>query len=266
MFMSLLTAWRDWKSDSPPFYLAGDEELASGSKSSALMANYSSWEAFTRDPDFGKSGDRRFHLGLVPVPFTGDLERAKVVLLLLNPGLEPGDYSGEMKVPGFRDRLADNLRQDFSTTEFPFVYLDPAVAWHPGYRWWHGKFQRVIADLAKLWHVSYADARRHFAKTMACVELVPYHSVSYSLSDRIRESLRSTRLAREYVRTVLRPRSEAGEVLIVVTRQDKAWGLAESKHVITYSGSERRAAHVTPRSRGGGKIVEFLTDLGPIDS
>jgi hypothetical protein len=93
---------------------------------------------------------------------------------------------------------------------------------------------------------------------MACVELIPYHSVKYDLPERIRRKLRSAELACDFVHGVLRPRSDAGEVLIVVTRQSLAWGLAESKHVITYSGSETRAAHLTPTSRGGRRIVEFV--------
>ena len=117
------------------------------------------------------------------MPFAGDIEKARVIVLLLNPGLEPDDYFAEYRVPGFRDRLICSLRQDFSRTEHPFVSLDPAISWHSGYRWWHGKFQSVMASLAKEWNVSYADARRHFSKILGCVELVPYHSVSYGLPD-----------------------------------------------------------------------------------
>lgn len=261
--MELLKAWRDWKFNSPPFLLGDDGVLLSGPKPETRVAIHSSWESFIEMRDFGVPGDTRLHLGLIPVPFAGDLERAKVIVLLLNPGLEPDDYFGEFKVPGFRDRLVDNLRQDFNRTEYPFVYLDPAISWHSGYRWWHGKFQGVIVGLAKAWDVSYAEARRHLARLLACVELVPYHSVSYGLSARIRGGLRSTQLAREYVHDVLQPRSDTGEVIIVVTRHCAEWGLAESAHVITYSGSETRAAHLTPKSRGGQRILDFARDLRP---
>lgn len=261
--MTLLTTWRDWRFDSPPFLLAGDETLLSGPRSSTRAVVHQSWQSFIGGGDFGVRGDTRFHLSLVPLPFVGDVEHAKIVVLLLNPGLEPDDYFGEFQVPGFRDRLIDNLRQDFSRTEYPFVFLDPAISWHSGYRWWHGKFQRVIASLAGSWDVSYADARLHLAKIMACVELVPYHSVSYALSGKVRGGLRSAELACDYVHTVLRPRSEAGETLIVVTRHSSTWGLPESAHVVSYSGSETRAAHLTPTSRGGQRIVEFLCELRP---
>jgi hypothetical protein len=114
-----------------------------------------------------------------------------------------------------------------------------------------------------MWGVGYEDARKHFAKLMACLELVPYHSVSYGLSDGIRGKLSSVKIACQYVQEVLRPRAEAGEILIVVTRHSAKWGLPESSHVITYLGSETRAAYLTPNSRGGKRIVAFASELRP---
>ncbi len=257
--MDLLEVWNGWIPTDYPFLFPGDDALLDKKWS----APFTSWESFYGDESFGARGDTRFHLSLVPVPFTGDLRTAKVVLLLLNPGLEADDYYGEFKVPGFRQRLIDNLRQDFSKTDYPFVYLDPSISWHSGYHWWHGKFQGLISSLSKDWGVTYADARRRFAKLVACVELVPYHSVTYGLPGKIRRALRSVVLARDHVQSVLRPRCETGEALIVVTRQTSAWGLSESLNTVMYSASEARAAYLTPSSRGGGRILEFLREFGP---
>ena len=258
----LLKAWHDWRCDSPPFLLKGDEALGPSASHSRSVA-YSSWERFTTDNEFGESGDRRFHLDLIPVPFAGDLCRAKIVILLLNPGLDAADYFGEFHVPGFRDRVLKNLQQDFRNTEYPFLYLDPALSWHSGYRWWHGKFQRIIAEISKSRNISYAKARCYLSKVLASVELVPYHSFTYGLSDARRRQLRSANLACDYVKDVLRPRSEAGELLIVVTRQGRTWGLGKSKNIVIYSGSETRASHLTPKSQGGSRILEFLRSLSP---
>jgi hypothetical protein len=176
--MSLLTAWHDWKFGSPPFFLAGDEVLGFQPNNCSVL--HATWESLTGTPDFGAPDEKRFHLSLVPVPFIGDVEHSKIVILLQNPGLDPADYFGEFKVPGFRARLIDNLRQDFSRTEYPFVCLDPDFSWHSGYRYWHEKLQGIIAVLAEKWHLDYADARLHMAKIIACIELVSYHSVSCS--------------------------------------------------------------------------------------
>lgn len=244
----LLKAWRDFECGSPPFLLAGDEVLlpSSGSRTSAF---YSSWESFAGDSRFGEQGSERFHLDLIPVSFAGDLCHAKVVILLLNPGLDPADYFGEFKVPGFRDRVVNNLRQDFRNTEYPFLYLDPAFSWHSGYRWWHGKFQRIIAEISKSRNISYAEARRYLSKVLASVELVPYHSFTYGLSDARRRQLRSANLACDYVKNILRPRSEAGDVLIVVTRQSRTWDLVASTNIVIYSGPETRASHLPQKAK-----------------
>lgn len=95
--MELLTAWHDWEFNSQPYLLGGDDLLLSKPRSRAQVAIHSSWESFIGEEDFGVPGDTRFHLGLVPVPFAGDIERAKVIVLLLNPGLEPDDYFGEIQ-------------------------------------------------------------------------------------------------------------------------------------------------------------------------
>ena len=93
--MGLLTTWRDWKFSAPPYLLGGDDTLLSKPRSKAQVVIHSSWESFIGEGDFGVPGDTRFHLGLVPVPFAGNVKRAKVIVLLLNPGLEPDDYFGE---------------------------------------------------------------------------------------------------------------------------------------------------------------------------
>lgn len=259
--MSLLNVWREWEIGSPPYILKGDDVLLSRAGADSRIAVNPSRESYTQRDDFGRPGDIRLHLNLIPIPFVGDLARARIVVLLLNPGLEPDDYFAEFTVPGFRDRLLDNLRQEFKHPRYPFVYLDPALSWHSGYRWWHGKFQGLIAALSATWGTTYADSRARFAQLLACIELVPYHSVNYRLSSAIRRELRSVRIAREYVHEVLWPRSQTGEILIIVTRHTAEWRLSESSHVIAYAGSETRAAHLTPASRGGRRILEFAREL-----
>ena len=143
--MNLLNVWREWEIGSPPYILKGDDVLLSRAGADSRIAVYPSWESYTQRDEFGRPGDIRLHLNLIPIPFVGDLARARIVVLLLNPGLEPDDYFAEFTVPGFRDRLLDNLRQEFKNPRYPFVYLDPALSWHSGYRWWHGKFQGLIA-------------------------------------------------------------------------------------------------------------------------
>jgi hypothetical protein len=50
------------------------------------------FESFIRSEYFGLANSTAYHTGLLPMPYTGDLARAKIHLLLLNPGFRPLDY------------------------------------------------------------------------------------------------------------------------------------------------------------------------------
>lgn len=44
---------------------------------------------------FGADVWSTFHIGLLPMPYMGNLKQARVSLCALNPGLGPHDYVGE---------------------------------------------------------------------------------------------------------------------------------------------------------------------------
>ena len=136
-----------------------------------LVAKYRSWRKATRDPDFGKSDDKRLHLGLIPVPFIGDMLSASVYVLMLNPGFGPGDYF-EYKVPSLRRALIANLRQERKLGAMPFVFLDPRFAWHGGFGYWDRKLKGVMEALAASKGMSLADARSTLGSNLAVVQLV----------------------------------------------------------------------------------------------
>ena len=69
------------------------------------------------------------------------------------------------------------------------------------------------------------EALSFFAKSVAVVQLVPYHSRKFGLPDTIVDNLVSARLARAFVSKVLVPRALAGESLIFVARQTRSWNL-----------------------------------------
>jgi hypothetical protein len=260
----LLTAWRHWEPKAPPYILPGDETVLCPLNRNARSRRsvlHDSWREYVGAPNFGAAATEHFHLGLLPVPFAGALRTARVVILLLNPGLLPIDHFAEATVPAFRARLLANLRQDFSDHDHPFLYLDPTFAWHPGFGWWHAKLRGVIGALASHWNMSFAQARHVVSQHLAMLELVPYHSERFRLSPRLLGRLLSATLAREYVRDVLAPKAAMGRALLVIGRQARVWQIAPSENVVVYSGAEARAAHLTLKSEGGRRIVEALSDI-----
>jgi len=88
----------------------------------------------------------RLHLGLLPQPFGGDPLSARVVVLLLNPGLGPHDAFAESTQPDFQAALMATLRRANGGS---FLFLDPHFGWHGGFQWWNRKLERTIQELAK---------------------------------------------------------------------------------------------------------------------
>ncbi|HKD99676.1 MAG TPA: hypothetical protein VKE69_01595, partial [Planctomycetota bacterium] len=190
----LLRVWATWTPSPPHLVLAEDQDvLRSLYDDESAVVTFDGWKETYRDEQFGALGDRRLHLSLIPQPFFGDLARASIFVLLLNPGVGPHDYYGEFEVPAFRDALLANLRQEFPPGSVPFVFLDPQFSWHGGYDWWHGKLARVIARLAHENDMPFAAARRFVAERLACIELLPYHSASFGIGDRWIQDLPSVR-------------------------------------------------------------------------
>lgn len=93
--LDLISAWRDFDSTRPPYLLGGDAELLERGRS----VTFGSREEFISHPDFDFSRDKTLHLGLLPVPFAGDLRRADIFILLQNPGFRPSDYFAELDRP-----------------------------------------------------------------------------------------------------------------------------------------------------------------------
>ena len=256
--MNLLDEWAAWRPGRTPFVLEADRANLTADGGAGSLAMYESWADLHRAPDFGAPGDSRLHLGLLPHPFCGDLRRASIYILMLNPGLGATDYFGEYEVPAYRTALLAMLRQNFPLDGTPFLFLDPQYAWHGGFAWWHGKLAAVIGQLTKEWGVPFAEARARLGRQIASIELLPYHSASFRDSGGWLRELHSVALAKAFVHEVVVPRVERGEAVAIVTRQAVAWNLPDHPGVIRYSGQEARAAHLSPRSPGGKAILDQM--------
>jgi hypothetical protein len=274
--MNLIEAWQSWASrrldQPPPFLLDQDRWILQSERSKrAISPEPDDRRDPFQDPMFCPRGDTRLHLGLLPMPYFGDLGRASVYLLMLNPGVGgPDSYHGEWSpnVPEYRAGLIATLTQQPRPSVMPFMFLDPQFDWHDGTRYWYGKLQKVIHELARVWDVPIAAARTHCGSVIACLQLLPYRSLAFKDSDGwLRKPLESVRLARSFVREDVLPRVESGEAIAVVLRAVKRWELPEGmcKHtgVVCYGAGEARGAHLGPNGRGGSLILKHLRDRRP---
>jgi len=246
-----LTTWAAYARGrpTPPYVLPGDEailEFRSEANNLNLLAQ--SAGLVTPPP--------KFHLDLVPTPFVGDVARAPVVVLLLNPGFAPIDYYAQTSSVEFRDFRWNTLKG----IETMHLGLNPEFAWCGAFQYWIGKFRGCISEFSRQTGHDLNRSLLHFAENVAALELVPYGSPHFSLPRRIQEGLRSVQLARAFVNEELAVDAAEGSRLLVVTRKVREWGLEEASNIVCYGNSEARSAHLTPGSRGGGAILKFLLD------
>lgn len=265
----LLDAWREYESKEP-FVLRGDECLLEGTK---LTTRCAGWSAYACDPDFGQPSGSSLHLDLLPMPFVGNLEKAKVYLLMLNPGLAPTDYYGEYNVPGYKNALLRNLKQ---APESSFIFLDPEYSWHGGYLYWHSKLSKLVALVARELVVRYGEARRLIQEHVAVVELLPYHSATFGVPGRVLERLRSVELVRKFVQEVLVPKARSGQCLIApeprasgvcLSTKTSSVTLAvkQEQHISLRTVAEARQSHLSfggRRVRPNPSIVSAKSGLG----
>jgi hypothetical protein len=250
---SFLAAWREYRPAGLPYILPGDEVLLEPKARDRWTSTFGSWEEYSTQKDFGSSDGGRLHLGLIPMPFVGDLLEARAYVLLLNPGLDPLDYYAESSSPDYRAALLANLAQ---SPDRGMLFLDPAFAFHSGYRYWHGRLTRVIQAVAKQLGQAYGEARRLVQRRFCAIELYPYHSTHWDLPDRIAARLHSATLVRRFVHEVALPRARAGDATVLVTRRAKAWGIDPAPGVVVYEGMARRGAYLGPKSDGGRALIE----------
>lgn len=259
----LLHTWRNWAQGavvaSENQTLPEDQESLDALTGDRGAVRWSSWrechEGF--DPWDKKTP---LHTGLVPLPFVGDVRNAKVVFLLLNPGLSATDYYAEYQVPGFRHCLLANLRQDFSDTEYPFFPLDPEFAWHSGNAFWQRKLKHVQLKLSVATGRKPADVRKFLSQKICAIEMLPYHSVSMGIPVEKLKKFPSSKLACAAVSGLVE-QARSGDRMLVAMRQVNSWGVPlDCLNVLHYSSGQARGAHLGTGmdETHGSRVAKFL--------
>jgi hypothetical protein len=214
----LITAWNS------PHFAPGLRNVLPGDASTIDapddVVHHRSWRALISSDGFGADVGSTFHIGLLPMPYLGNLRKSRVFLCSLNPGLGPHDYFGELHVPEYRKALLKNLRQD-RDARFPF--LDPAHAWHGGSAYWAPRLRSITEGVEEGLKIGPREAREVCAEHIAVLELVPYHSGNFKLKRRGIDALESTNLIRNFVFSELLPRHRDGDCKLIVLRSRDLW-------------------------------------------
>ena len=250
---SLIERWRECHLESPP-HLFPDDKLETIKR---IAKVYTGFDEYIASPEFGAAFDKSLHVGLLPIPFIGNLANASIFILMLNPGLSPIDYYAERHNVAYRQAHIRNLQQQNANDEYPFTFLDPRFAWHSGFGYWQKKLHSITEELAKQRGIKYQQALSQLARRLACLELLPYHSKAFG-ADAFLNRLPSVQAMRKYVHETLLPQAQTGKALLIATRSVNNWQLPTHENIITYESTETRSAPLTLTSRGGKAIAKHL--------
>lgn len=248
-----IRAWKEWDQSKAPYYLPGDEEGICYLEERGKTVTHESWDSMLQDPWENFRADTRLHLGLIPQPFFGDPSTAKIVVLALNPGLNPHDYHAEFH-HAFDTPLRDVLKGGSHN-----LFLDPHYSWHSGFTYWFSRVRETMVMVAEKQGRSFEDVWNWFRNNFAVMQVIPYHSSKFNLSMPQLRKFRSTQLARSFVQDVLIPKTQEGSCLLIATRQSR-WkcDFPNEPNIVVYSPQSARSSYLSPNTDGGEAILRWL--------
>jgi hypothetical protein len=112
---------------------------------------------------FGKDMEARIRKDALPEPYTGNLGKARVLILAQSPSYRAEDAAWHKK-PVFRQIWLDNLLQKES--KYPFYPLNPELTGSPVSDWWREKIKHLLRQ--------FGDER--ISQKIAVVQWFPYHA------------------------------------------------------------------------------------------
>jgi len=165
-----------------------------------------------------------FHKNFVPVPYVGNIEEARILVLMTNPGYAPSNYEEEHPPSLLVREELKTLRGQRSGQ----WCLDSQLSRTNGYSYWEPVWKQIAIDLTKdLPEINMKKAYDLISRYVAIVQLIPYHSKDARLTKRVLE-LESVQQARQWIIRDALPTKD----LIVVRRKRREWGLPESEKLV----------------------------------
>ena len=240
--MNLLEAWQNWEpGEGPPYVHDMDADALNGRRWERKTVTFTLEQATMARALSGRLDDHRLHLGLYPLPFTGNLESATVYILLANPNPGIGNYHEQ------------------AGPEFPDDYFAIMGKGLERYVRENLNLEKTAEDIAKQGKMSACDA----LSRVAILQLSPYWSKK--IIGRAHK-LPSADLAVKFVEETVVPRARDGKAIVIVTRCVKEWNrrqglpqdLIDAGRIVLYKGGEPRGAQLGPTTRGGQAILRHF--------
>jgi hypothetical protein len=224
----LIDFWKDFDANSTrDQYIHEQDKLLPSSRNSESR---SSMETFFANI-VSVEANQGFHCSLRPVPYLGNLKKADMFILLLNPVVGYSDYGTDARAE-FRDALVQNIHQNFEGDGGRCLALDPQFWWSSWFSWYEKMLRTTISKYAEDAKKTYLDALDDLSRRLAIIELVPYYSLnSDKVNVRLVEELKSAQAAKEAAQELVH-RAAYGEALVVVRWGRRLWEIEPGENVV----------------------------------
>ena len=252
---TLIKNWRRFSFDEYPYLYPPDKEYWDNILCD-LGPRYRSFRKYIENDAFDQKEIGKFHFGLSPSPYEGNLAKAKIYILLLNPGIHAVDYYVNNRA-NIRRLALKTIHQKDIDREYPFTSLNPKNSWRRLY--WFKKLSGIAQVIKQDRSWTYSEALQELSRSIAILQLVPYHSKTFNNNNLKRlKKLPSVQHVREYVHDIILPKATKGRAVVIVTRAVDDWGLKNGRNICIYEESQSRGAHIGPTSDAGKKILKML--------
>ncbi|TKB71603.1 MAG: hypothetical protein E8D46_15780 [Nitrospira sp.] len=256
----MTTQWKKVIAGKPPYFFPGDRKILE--QSGVALVTHGSYDKFSKSDDLRECEAKpALFMDLIPQPYAGDLIKADIFLLQMNPGFGAHDYYAEYRDEHFRSTIELNLKQKLKGIKYPFFVLNPAFAWHGGFKYWEARLRRFARAFQIRNRLStYQDALSMLSHRVAVIELVPYHSRKWNLPRKIVSELPSSNAIKEFVRSTVVERAKTGDAIVIVMRGNQYWGIGNSSRgVISDPRSfTNQGAYFTNKGKAKRKLAAWL--------
>jgi hypothetical protein len=166
----------------------------------------------------GTKFELRVEQGMLPEPYQGHVDSAKVIFLMLNPCFDDTDklfYANKE----YYDEVLDTINQDLDK-EYPFSILHPKWSASPASRYWRNQMGKYAEAISCIKDISFEAGMKVVANNIATVELFPYHSKNWTSTKSLMQ-IQSVQYSRFLAKKAIIDTNK----IVVCTRAIREWSM-----------------------------------------
>lgn len=181
-------------------------------------------EKFLQD----KNNRNKILTNMLVVPFFGDIENAKIYILMGNPGFHTGDYIDEHEDQDYINLTKQNLKLECKT----FKSLHSSSVRTGGYRYWSskGRIPKIAQKLTDLNQKSFDENYEYVKSSIAIVESIAYHSCNKPNDELY--NLPSSKITKRLVNEYIQSRINNNNSMCFVWRSVRFWNMHDNQNLL----------------------------------